>query len=100
MHLIGLAPERPGQEGHPGVLFEPSADIDALALKIAHGADFFLFRPAGRAVQVGVGLQFLHEGHPVGNDDELWHQEQRLAVRYGLLNETVGIAGAELLLPG
>ena len=100
LYFVRFAPECPEYGRNTGVFLEPAADIDAFALKIAHSADFFLFRPAGRAVQVGVDLQFLHEGHPVGNDDELRHQKQRLAVRYGLLNETVGIAGAKLLLPG
>lgn len=100
LHFVRFAPECPEHGRNTGVFLEPATDIDAFALKIAHGADFFFFRPAGRAVQIGVGLQFLHEGHPVGNDDELRHQEQRLAVCYSLLNETVGIAGAKLLLPG
>jgi hypothetical protein len=34
-----------------------AAHIDALALKIAHAADLRLFRPPGRAVEIGVGTE-------------------------------------------
>lgn len=99
MYFFGPGFELAQQERGPSIPFQPAAHIDALALKVAHRADFSLFRPAGRTVQVGIGTQFFLKAEPEADNDKLRKQEKNLAVSNGLLNKPVGIVCPDPLLP-
>lgn len=99
LHLFRLSPKSAEYGRKTSVFFEPAAHIDALAFKVAHRADFFLFRPPRRAVQIGVGTQFLLETEPKSDNEKLREQKKSLAVSNGLINKTEGITCPEPFLP-